>query len=459
MLLPWIVTSATWPRCTSFKKSEKASVACGPRLDEVWNRLKSATRSSPMTIQRARFLPKLFTMNAFPYRAGHRASRDYPSRAGPATIFARFTDKTRTVLNNGKARLRQWIDRSKYNLRQADDSVTPILQMRNGCDALLVPHGRKNGEEQAGQPDPPQLRSAAIEPRGSGEAQISDCKAAAGSLRGHNPKPPIPDDPLARAEPERWRGFGEFARHQDTISPDVEAAPAQCMRAPFRHAQHFAQPSNAFAPRRISRAADRCRNRGKQPVRHLARIFRQRSGVQHREPCGVQGYMSGKENVPLVLAGNPGAAQCTDVAEQRRNADPRGRRVVALPQPRPFEGGVEIARIAYEGLALGFEQRHEPRPRDTEQRTQQSALRKLADRGHPGEPVGAAVSSAANQIRLDLVIPMMAGQQVQAAVRETPVAKQTIARKTCRLLDAGSRLFARPDQYLVANGSRREPGP
>ena len=32
-----------------------------PRLDEVWKRLKIATSSSPMTIHRARFLPKLFT--------------------------------------------------------------------------------------------------------------------------------------------------------------------------------------------------------------------------------------------------------------------------------------------------------------------------------------------------------------------------------------------------------------
>ena len=46
-------------------KSENASVDCGPRLDEVWNRLKSATSSRPITIQRARFLPKLFNARAF----------------------------------------------------------------------------------------------------------------------------------------------------------------------------------------------------------------------------------------------------------------------------------------------------------------------------------------------------------------------------------------------------------
>src|SRR5437763_2694112 len=139
MLLPWIVTSATWPRLTSFRKSENARVACGPRLDEVWNRVKSATRSSPITIQRARFLPKLFTIDAF---HANWASRrlDYPSRARPATFFARFTDKTRTGLNNGKARLRQWSNGSKHYLRQVGRSLAYISKMRNACDALLVPH-------------------------------------------------------------------------------------------------------------------------------------------------------------------------------------------------------------------------------------------------------------------------------------------------------------------------------
>src|SRR5437763_16467398 len=78
MLLPWIVTSVTWPRLTSFRKSENASVDCGPRVEEVWNRLNRATRSRPMTIHRARFLPKLFTLIAFPNR---------PARAAEALIL------------------------------------------------------------------------------------------------------------------------------------------------------------------------------------------------------------------------------------------------------------------------------------------------------------------------------------------------------------------------------------
>src|ERR1700693_699555 len=112
MLLPWIVTSVTWPRLTSVTKSENASVDCGPRVDEVWNRLKSATSSRPMTIQRARFLPKLFTLQAFPYRLGYRA---LSNRAGVSTPAK---DRMRRRLNNCKARLRQRACRAEEKPRQ-----------------------------------------------------------------------------------------------------------------------------------------------------------------------------------------------------------------------------------------------------------------------------------------------------------------------------------------------------
>src|SRR5215467_1695006 len=89
ILLPWIVTSVTRPLLTSLRKSEKARVdPCGPRLEEVWKRLKSATRSSPITIHRARFLLKLFTVRAFPCQAGHRAPtvNHTPPEAGPRSF-------------------------------------------------------------------------------------------------------------------------------------------------------------------------------------------------------------------------------------------------------------------------------------------------------------------------------------------------------------------------------------
>src|SRR5713101_2823926 len=107
MALPWIVTSVTWPLLTSVTKSENASVDCGPRVDEVWNRLKRATRSRPMTIQRARFLPKLFTLQAFPYRLGHRARLN---RAGVSTPAEH---RMLLQLNNCKARSCERVRRTK----------------------------------------------------------------------------------------------------------------------------------------------------------------------------------------------------------------------------------------------------------------------------------------------------------------------------------------------------------
>jgi hypothetical protein len=59
---------------------------------------------------------------------------------------------------------------------------------------------------------------------------------------------------------------------------------------------------------------------------------------------------------------------------------------------------------------------------------------------------------------LDLIAPMVTGHQVQTGVIATPAVKQAIAGDARRFLDTGSRLWAFPDQYFVANGSRRQPG-
>ncbi len=61
-------------------------------------------------------------------------------------------------------------------------------------------------------------------------------------------------------------------------------------------------------------------------------------------------------------------------------------------------------------------------------------------------------------MRFDLIIPMVTGQQVQTGVIAAPVAKQAIAREARCFFDTGSRLFSLPDQYFMANGSRRQPG-
>src|SRR5919109_435528 len=133
MLSPWIVTSVTWPRLTSATKSEKASVDCGPRLDEVWNRLKRATRSRPMTIHRARFLPKLFTARAFPYHLG--AFVPMPATAGATPAKHRM----RRQLNNCKACIGQAIHRMKCGAREVSCAGTEMAEVRHRDDSGLVP--------------------------------------------------------------------------------------------------------------------------------------------------------------------------------------------------------------------------------------------------------------------------------------------------------------------------------
>ena len=172
----------------------------------------------------------------------------------------------------------------------------------------------------------------------------------------------------------------------------------------------------------------------------------------------MQTDVSGKESVQHVLVGRPPMAEGVDLAEQARDPGLAGRPAFTLPQARPLERGVEVARIAYEGLSLSFEECHEAIPCDAEQRTQQSAVGELANRRHPGEAVRAAASSAPDQKRLNLIVPVVTGQQMQTGVIAAPAAKKAIARKARRFLDPGSRLFSRPDQYFVAYGSRRQPG-
>ncbi len=168
--------------------------------------------------------------------------------------------------------------------------------------------------------------------------------------------------------------------------------------------------------------------------------------------------MPGKESIPHVFVSCPREAQCADPIDEAGDGNLAGWRAVTLPQARPLERGVEVARIVYEGLSLSFEECHEAIPCDTEQRANQSAVGELTNCRHPGKAVRAAVSSAADQMRLDLIIPMMPGQQVQTSMIAAPAVKQAIARKARRFLDPGSRLFSPPNQHFVVYGSRRQPG-
>src|SRR5205814_1416288 len=142
----------------------------------------------------------------------------------------------------------------------------------------------------------------------------------------------------------------------DTPSPADKSAAAQRMSAPRRAAERLAQPSDPRATRLVQGAADRNSHSGEQPFRHFGRRLRHHCGTEKREPCRVQADVARKESVPLLHAGCPRDAQCADLAEQRGGVDLAWRRPVTLPQARPLERGIEVARIAYEGLLLGFEE-------------------------------------------------------------------------------------------------------
>ena len=81
-----------------------------------------------------------------------------------------------------------------------------------------------------------------------------------------------------------------------------------------------------------------------------------------------------------------------------------------VAQPRSLIGRVAVARIGDEGLPLGVEQRDEAGFRDAEQRAQDPAVGKLADRRHPGEAVRSAAGAATDQVGLGLIFAVMGGQ-------------------------------------------------
>ena len=154
---------------------------------------------------------------------------------------------------------------------------------------------------------------------------------------------------------DRRRRFGEFARHQDTLSPSDETASTHRMSAPRGLTQVCKQPNDPRAPRRIRSAADRSGDGRKQPLRHLWWRFRHHSGIEQREAGGMQARQIGPECVSRSCSWAARVRPKTRISPRRREF--AGGHAVTLPQARPLEGGIEVARIAYEGLSFGFEER------------------------------------------------------------------------------------------------------
>src|SRR5437763_978907 len=79
-----------------------------------------------------------------------------------------------------------------------------------------------------------------------------------------------------------------------------------------------------------------------------------------------------------------------------------------------------------------------------EKRKKQAAVGEIAKCRYTDEAVGGNASTATHNIRLNLIIPMVLGNQVQTGVIPAPDAQESIAREARRFMNPGSRLFSRP---------------
>ena len=108
-------------------------------------------------------------------------------------------------------------------------------------------------------------------------------------------------------------------------------------------------------------------------------------------------------------------------------------------------------------LALGGECRDQPGLRDIKQRAQDAAEVELANGRHSGQAVGPAARGAAQQVGLDLVSAVMAGQEMQATRLAAPLPEETVAGRPRHVLNVGARLFAFPDEDFVGDRAPSKP--
>src|SRR5580658_2085223 len=132
-----------------------------------------------------------------------------------------------------------------------------------------------------------------------------------------------------------------------------------------------------------------------------------------------------------MFAPCPLAAEAADIAGH--SVERAGRRVLA--QTGPGESRVAIARIANKVLALGGECRDQPGLRDIKQRAQDAAEVELANGRHSGQAVGPAARGAAQQVGLDLVFAVMAGQEMQATRLAAPLPEEAVAGRPRHVLN------------------------
>lgn len=168
---------------------------------------------------------------------------------------------------------------------------------------------------------------------------------------------------------------------------------------------------------------------------------------------------AGEGRIRVTLSCCPHQAKAADLGSETHGIRRACRRCCATPVARSLESGVEVAWIGDEWLFLCLQKCHEPVPGDPEEWAQHAAVAEFTDRGYSGKPVNGAPSSAANQMRLDLIVSMMAGQQMKAASLATPASEQLVPRDAGSFLDSARRFFTGPDEHFVTDPSRRQPRP
>jgi hypothetical protein len=130
----------------------------------------------------------------------------------------------------------------------------------------------------------------------------------------------------------------------------------------------LAQPRHPRASRRINTPADDDGNCGEDSLGDLRRCRKYETGIEHGKPDGMQSQGAREKSIPLALPNDSLAAEYADLTIQGCEIC-IGRHRAALAQTRPLEPGVAVARIGYERLPLGVQERNEPCLRDTEQRS------------------------------------------------------------------------------------------
>jgi len=213
------------------------------------------------------------------------------------------------------------------------------------------------------------------------------------------------------------------------------------------------QARYAFPAQRISRAPDAEGGAAEQPVYKLRLGMLDCRGIDGGKARRMNRYRPGQQPIDFSLARDALAAVVAQF---------RGRALDILrgdvePEAGALEGRFAVARVGQEGLALSVEQRGKARLRYGEQGPHQAHPCHLAEGGHAGETVDAAASPPTDQIGLGLVLAVMRGQEMEAALGAAPLREQIVARRTRRFLDSGRGLRVGPRQHMMFDAASRHP--